>query len=307
VNPPIENVPTTSIVVGKRLRKDMGDIVGLVESIRDDGLLHPLTVDQDNMLICGERRLRALRELGFEEVPVRRWFVIDDKHRAAIELAENVHRKDLTEIEKSRDVVKAAELAREVDKAEILPDSGSKSRGRPPVPGSTNRVAELIGVPRTTIQEAEKHVAAVNTYPVFEGWKQYHAMEAAETLDKLPEEERPAFVALIDQPGIPPRDAIRTLQNVVAKAPEERQKIIALSQSDDDRDRTLALTEAAAVPPMPDPRLMNCHKAIAEFRQAIKHYPNDPEVSQFKDLIDATEAVANAIRARRNNAHSAAD
>lgn len=311
MNIPVEFVPIDSITVRTRLRTDYGDIASLAESITDNGLLHPLVIDQDNVLICGGRRLRALRQLEFAEVPVRRWTVLDDTHRKAIELAENIHRKDLTEIEKSRDVVKAAELAREVDR-ETCPDSGQVSKGsRGPAqqPGSVRRVEELTGIPKATLRDAEKHVTAVDSYPFLAqpGWRQYHAMEAAEALDKLPEEERTGFAALIDQPGIPPRNALEILHNVASKPEPERKKIIELAQSDDDRDRTLALTTAAERPPMPDPRLTDCDEAIYALKRAIKSYPNDPEVGQIKSVIEQIKAIADAIEERTKHVVSAAD
>lgn len=306
MNIPVEFVAIDSIIVRTRLRTDYGDIASLAESITDNGLLHPLVIDQDNVLICGGRRLKALRQLEFAEVPVRRWTVLDATHRKAIELAENVHRKDLTEIEKSRDIKAAAELAREVDR-EFRPDSGRK--GRPQEPGSLSRVAELTGIPKQTVHDAEKHVTAVDSYPFLAqpGWRQYHAMEAAETLDKLPEEERTEFAALIDQPGIPPRNALEILQNVASKPEPERKKIIELAHSDDDRDRALALTTAAERPPMPDPRLTDCDEAIYALKRAIKSYPNDPEVEQIKSVIEQIRAIADAIEERTKHVVSAAD
>lgn len=305
MNPPIETIPIESITIGTRLRKDYGDIAGLAESIMDTGLLHPLVVDQDNVLICGGRRLQALRQLGFEEVPVRRWNVLDAKHRRAIELAENVHRKDLTEIEKSRDLKAAAELAREVDR-DFRPESGRK--GRPQEAGSLSRVAELTGTPKQTIHDAEKHVAAVDSYPFLAqpGWKQYHAMEAAESLDRLPEDERPIIANLIDEPGTAPRTALRMLQTVVNKPEKERREIVRLAASEDDRERTLAKTKAAEVPPMPDPRLELVRQAKEAMKKAVKLYPNDPEVAAMKDVINTLDSIAAVIRERTHHNDTAA-
>jgi ParB family transcriptional regulator, chromosome partitioning protein len=58
------------IKVGKRIRKDMGDLDGLAESIRELGLLQPIVVFPDGSLILGERRLRAVQLLGWKEIPV---------------------------------------------------------------------------------------------------------------------------------------------------------------------------------------------------------------------------------------------
>lgn len=217
MNTPIENIPINDIVVGKRLRKDLGNIEDLAESIQKHGLLHPLTVDDSLTLIAGERRLRAMQSLGFEEVPIRRWQSLGAEDRRLIELEENIRRKDLTELERSRKKLEAAEVAGQVLSGQL---ARKAQQGRPSKYGvSRDEVAGFIGETEDTLRKAEKHVNAAETYPFLAqpGWKQYHAMEAAETLNKLPEDERPEFAALIDQPGIPPRDAIRTLQNVATK------------------------------------------------------------------------------------------
>lgn len=307
MNPRIENVPIDSITVGTRLRKDHGDIAGLAESITDHGLLHPIVIDDDGTLIAGERRLKALQLLDWQEVPVRRWGQLDARQRQVIELEENLQRKDLTDAERSRKLKQLAEVAEQVIAAEVSTESVKTLGGRPPkrsVP--ENKIAEHIGIPKQTIRDAEKHVAAVDSYPFLAqpGWRQYHAMEAAETLDKLPEEERPAFAALIDQPGIPPRDAIRTLQNVASKPEPERKKIIDLAQSRDERDRSLALTEAAAMPPMPDPRLIPLLEMEREAKRLKRQFPDDPEVPMFDELITCIQRIVASISEGKTHARS---
>lgn len=60
-----------SITVGQRHRTDLGDIPALAESIRAEGLLQPITVTPDGVLVCGRRRLEALRLLGHRSTNVR--------------------------------------------------------------------------------------------------------------------------------------------------------------------------------------------------------------------------------------------
>ena len=63
--------PISQIRVGnERHRKELGDIDGLAASIADVGLLHPIVVKSDGTLIAGERRLAAIKQLGWTEVPV---------------------------------------------------------------------------------------------------------------------------------------------------------------------------------------------------------------------------------------------
>lgn len=59
-----------SIWAGRRHREDLGDIDTLVDSIARDGLLQPITITPDGMLICGARRLAAIRQLGWKTVNV---------------------------------------------------------------------------------------------------------------------------------------------------------------------------------------------------------------------------------------------
>lgn len=59
-----------SITVGTRHRADLGDIAALIESIQREGLLQPITVTPDGVLVCGRRRLEALRQLGYRTTNV---------------------------------------------------------------------------------------------------------------------------------------------------------------------------------------------------------------------------------------------
>ena len=58
------------IIVGERHRSDMGDIDGLARSINEVGLLHPVVVRPDGLLIAGRRRILACQKLGWTEIPV---------------------------------------------------------------------------------------------------------------------------------------------------------------------------------------------------------------------------------------------
>ena len=84
----------SEIVIGTRHRKDMGDIAGLAASMSSElGLLHPIVVRPDGVLVAGERRLRAAQLLGWETIRVT---VVDVAAIARGELAENEVRKDFT-------------------------------------------------------------------------------------------------------------------------------------------------------------------------------------------------------------------
>jgi len=64
-----KEVDISVIKVGKRIREDVGNIDELAESIRDLGLINPVTLTEDFELIAGQRRLEACKQLGWEKIP----------------------------------------------------------------------------------------------------------------------------------------------------------------------------------------------------------------------------------------------
>jgi ParB family transcriptional regulator, chromosome partitioning protein len=58
------------ITIGHCYRRDLGDVRGLAESIRQFGLLRPVLITADGRLIAGRRRLEACKLLGWETIRV---------------------------------------------------------------------------------------------------------------------------------------------------------------------------------------------------------------------------------------------
>jgi ParB family chromosome partitioning protein len=87
-----------------RKRIDPDKLRELIDSIREKGIIQPVLVrplgDEGYELIAGERRLRAVKELGHEEIPV---IVRDVKDSDILQLAiiENIQREDLSPIEEA--------------------------------------------------------------------------------------------------------------------------------------------------------------------------------------------------------------
>lgn len=82
------------ITIGENVRR--GEVTlapSFVASIAQLGIIEPLVVDSDNVLIAGHRRLAAAKELGLAAVPV---VVNRSEQRTAVQVAENYHREDMT-------------------------------------------------------------------------------------------------------------------------------------------------------------------------------------------------------------------
>ena len=94
-------VPQESILPNPnqpRQRFDYDELEGLAQSIRQNGILQPITVrpaaDGKFELIAGERRLRAARLVGVTKIPAI-VVDIDQKKSAVFSLLENLQRQDL--------------------------------------------------------------------------------------------------------------------------------------------------------------------------------------------------------------------
>jgi site-specific DNA-methyltransferase (adenine-specific) len=88
------------IIVEDRIRKDLGDIDELANSIKELGIIQPIVLSHDFKLVVGGRRLTALRRLGVKELIHASHFIwteeVDELRLKAIEAEENVKRKALS-------------------------------------------------------------------------------------------------------------------------------------------------------------------------------------------------------------------
>lgn len=92
----IEIIEIDRIKVKNRVRRELGDIKPLMESMKHYGLLNPIVVTRDLELVAGQRRYQAARRLGWTAIQCR---IIDNRDRVSIleiEIEENTARKDFT-------------------------------------------------------------------------------------------------------------------------------------------------------------------------------------------------------------------
>jgi ParB family chromosome partitioning protein len=102
-------VPLDDIIVKKRVRKDMGDIIALADSMKRYGQMSPIVLNSRNQLIAGGRRLEAARYLGWRTINAT---VIDINEKLPMleyEVEENLQRQNFT-------VEELAQAARRLNK-----------------------------------------------------------------------------------------------------------------------------------------------------------------------------------------------
>jgi len=92
-------VPIEKIKVKKRVRKDLGNLSDLKDSLRAYGLLNPITINSKYELIAGERRLTAAKEIGWTNINANIVDNLTEIEQLEMEIEENNQRKEFTEEE----------------------------------------------------------------------------------------------------------------------------------------------------------------------------------------------------------------
>jgi ParB family transcriptional regulator, chromosome partitioning protein len=152
-------VPVGSVAVLDQVRSsinsDSDSFKALMQSIKDRGILEPLLVTSRDgsgyTLLCGERRLLAAQQMGFETVPVR---VVDGATQQgeviAYQLTENLQREDLNPIDQAQGILEYVQAKlpdRSYDADGVMSDLVSYDRGSAYVSeGFSATVAEILGI-----------------------------------------------------------------------------------------------------------------------------------------------------------------
>jgi len=108
----VKDIEMSKIVVSQQnVRKDLNagsedaTLDDLANSIKEKGLLSPITVIQNGdsyELIVGQRRYLACKKLGFQKIPAIIRDKSDDTDYLTLSLIENIHRSDMSPIDKAR-------------------------------------------------------------------------------------------------------------------------------------------------------------------------------------------------------------
>lgn len=143
-------------------------VVRLMESIRRIGLRTPLSVrlvdgfdagdgeivDGQPVLVTGAHRLEAVRRLGWERVEC---FVLSDETEAQArmwEIAENLHRAELTELERSEHVAEWIAIAEQAAaEAEAARQKDGRVAGKKSCQSDTKR-----GRPKSGVNQASREL-----------------------------------------------------------------------------------------------------------------------------------------------------
>ena len=174
-------LPIDDIRIERRYRKDIGILDDLKLSIETHGLLQPICITPEKVLVFGERRLRACRELGMRLIPVR---VVDLENPLQAEFDENECRKPFTTSERvaiakaieEMETAKAKQRQIEAGKFGVEGKNQTKKATQPPSGNFSEggakpnceakaKAAAAVGMSRPTLAKAQAVVEAAEADP----------------------------------------------------------------------------------------------------------------------------------------------
>ena len=184
------------IEVKDRYREDMGDMTGLVSSIKEDGLIQPIAVKELKVgeetkyrLLAGGRRLEAMKVLGMTEIPAR-IFPIDlgELSELSIELEENIRRKNLEWKEEVaiKAMIHSKQVALHSKKTLIIEGEGSDKKGHITKGWRIEDTAKLLAESKTNTQRDVYLAEALKIIPDLAKYKtKDDAFKALKGMGKL--------------------------------------------------------------------------------------------------------------------------
>jgi ParB-like chromosome segregation protein Spo0J len=153
MTPKPTKIPINEIHIGPRMRAlDQRAVEDLAKSMEVIGQISPITVrrtEKGYELVAGLHRLEGARLLGWREIAAV-IFVGSAADARKWEIAENLHRAELTALERDKHIAEWIRLTDGKDKlAQVAPVSGGRGNE-----GGINAAARELGIERTDAQRA---------------------------------------------------------------------------------------------------------------------------------------------------------
>ena len=302
-----------SIIVGNRHRTDLGDLTALAESIARDGLLQPLTVTIDGVLVCGARRLAAIKLLGWRTVSV--WVRSGISGRLGHLLAEqddNMLHKDLTPSEKTALYRELKTLMVE-DAARRQAATRFSANNQPGTDGAGKFPAPSVQTGRTS-EQAAAMIPGGASYKTFDKIDYLRNVADDASLPATARAEAAAEVERIDA-GAPVHPGFERIRAAVTEAANEDDDLEAVAREAIVRAQAGQNNLAPAPAGEADPARWPVRAFVATWSELADwwtHYNaevlaidlTDEQIASFLATADGTSTFADELRTARQTLDS---
>lgn len=155
-------IPSITIERSERQRRELTGIEDLAESIRRTGLINPIVITQDGVLVAGERRLTACKMLGWTSIPAQFTSDLSALELHVIELEENIKREQLSWQDECLAVKRFHELKMEMEEDWDPTKTATALGATPQYVGQRVIIAKEIEDGNERISSADKFSVARN-------------------------------------------------------------------------------------------------------------------------------------------------
>ena len=282
----------SAIEVGERRRVKKGALAALAKSMDTYGLIHPIVVRDDGMLVAGGRRLEAAKKLGWKSIPATPISKLSDEELREIELEENIRREGLDSYEASAQRMKEIRVIEAQVRNDYAPESDSRYRKR-----GNRETASRLGVSEGTVRNTKKHVAMADRFPSMKKtpWKQSSVLAAEEYIADLVPEAQSVVEVVLTGPPQPPAHVLEILSSLSEKTKREQRELASLYLSENPDDRAIGASRILAIPPA-SPQWVGVASAVLssvkrEESRVVKLGAPRSVVRAFKLVISAAQQL----------------
>lgn len=143
------------IIVDERIRKNPTHIKELIDDIKENGQIQPITVRIDDngsyRLVAGFRRLTAMKVLGEQKIEAYVISEADEEKLLKMEISENEVRESFTRTERMEYIKRLEEIEKKKAKERMLKGKADPTENSPGGGESRQKVADQIGISSNTI------------------------------------------------------------------------------------------------------------------------------------------------------------
>ena len=150
----------SEIIVDGRIRKNPTHIKELIDDIKENGQIQPITVRIDDTgsyrLVAGFRRLTAMKVLGEQKIEAYVISEANEEKLLKMEISENEVRESFTRTERMEYIKRLEEIEKKKAKDRMLKGKADPTENSPRGGESRQKVADQIGISSNTIAREKK-------------------------------------------------------------------------------------------------------------------------------------------------------
>jgi ParB family transcriptional regulator, chromosome partitioning protein len=221
-----------------RQRFNESELEELAANVKSEGVINPIEIDKNNVIITGERRWRAAKIAGLKTVPC---FVneLRGKERFKHQLSENIHHNTMSDLDTAEALDKVLNDYKRVSPGDTPPG------GLQPTDAGISWLSKEIGKSRGYILEKLALLQQSNEFKdAIEDGAVPSTMVRA--IQRCPGEHRKEFEEKVLLNEFPSRDAALEVATALEKRPDKAEELLREDYSDMNTVEALTLIRTVA-------------------------------------------------------------